>query len=144
MIVRFKKMHPDAVVPTKAHSTDAGFDITAISYEFDKDGNFVYHTGLAFEIPEGYAGFLFPRSSNAKKDLILSNCVGILDCHYRGEVLFKFKMIEPQVHDEYHIYVKGDRIGQMVIMPIPGVVFMESDELSVTDRGEGGYGSSGR
>lgn len=164
MEVKIKKLHTDAVIPTKAHADDAGFDLTAVSYEVDKDGNHVYHTGLAFEIPKGYVGLLFPRSSNAKKDLILSNSVGVLDSCYRGEVTFKFKpslkhdLLEidydtapypiPNYGTTYDkcpkVYHKNDRIGQLIIIPYPEIEFKEVDELSETDRGSGGYGSSGR
>ena len=144
MIVKVKKLREDAVIPAKAHPTDAGFDITAVEWKCDEDGNIVYKTGLAFEIPEGYAGFLFPRSSVAKKDQMLSNCVGVVDCHYRGEVLFKYKMIAPIKHDEYHIYKAGERVGQMIILPIPAIEMLESDDLNESDRGVGGYGSTGK
>lgn len=91
MKVRIKKLHPNAVVPQKAYAGDAGFDLTAVSRHFDEHGAVVYGTGLAFEIPKGHVGLLFPRSSNAKKDLLLSNSIGVLDSGYRGEVTFKFK-----------------------------------------------------
>ena len=143
MKIKIKKLSSDAVMPTKAHPTDAGFDLVATSRNIDDYGNLVYGTGLAFEIPEGYVGFLFPRSSISKKNLILTNSVGVLDCHYRGEVTFKFKGVDfwsgiPRVYD------KGDRIGQLVVMPIPEIKFEFADKLSETDRGEGGYGSTGR
>lgn len=137
MKVKIKKLHPDAVAPQYAHETDAGLDLTATYVYKDKEGNFVYNTGLAFEIPEGYVGLLFPRSSNAKKDLLLSNSVGVIDSGYRGEVTFKFK---PIGHNIYNI---GDRIGQMIILPYPKIEFEEVDELSESERGAGGYGSTG-
>lgn len=157
MKVKIKKLSADAVMPTKAHPSDAGFDLVATSRAIDAYGNVVYGTGLAFEIPEGYAGLLFPRSSLAKKDLLLSNSVGVIDSHYRGEVTMKFKpsvalVEEPRnkagyviSHDfDYNRYEVGDRIGQLIVMPIPEVEFEWVDELSTTDRGEGGYGSTGR
>lgn len=143
MKVRIKKLHPDAVIPTKAHATDAGFDLTAVAMEYDNvNGCIVYHTGLAFEIPQGYVGMLFPRSSIFKKNLLLTNCVGIIDSCYRGEVLAKFKRIahDPRLSSVYDI---GDRVAQLVIMPYPEVDFEEASRLSDTDRGNGGYGSSG-
>lgn len=148
MEVKIKRLVPDAVMPRKAHPTDAGFDLVAVSREYDDDNNVVYGTGLAFEIPDGHVGLLFPRSSNAKKDLILSNSVGCVDAGYRGEVTFKFKRIVQTGpagawtgKKRYHI---GDRIGQLIIMPIPDIEFVEAEELSETDRGTGGYGSSGK
>lgn len=139
MKVRIKKLHPDAVIPVKAHPSDAGFDLTAVSVESEQE-IVTYHTGLAFEIPEGYVGLVFPRSSIYKKDLLLSNCVGVIDSHYRGEVLAKFRIQFPNLFR----YGTGDRIAQMLILPYPEVEFEESDELSDTDRGEGGYGSTGK
>lgn len=150
MKIRFKKFSESAVVPTKAHETDAGFDLTATSKSLDDDGNIVYGTGLGFEIPKGYVGLLFPRSSNAKQHLLLSNSVGVIDSGYRGEVSFKFKLTYSDVIDgqlfhttnkEYEI---GDRIGQLIIIPYPEIEFVECDDLSDSDRGANGYGSSGR
>ena len=141
MIVRFKKLVPTAVIPTKAHPSDAGADLTAVSVEEDLKRNIItYHTGLALEIPEGYVGLLFPRSSIYKHQVSLSNCVGVCDCHYRGEVTFKFRIVQPHISR----YAVGDRIGQLIVMPYPEVSFEEADELTETDRGEGGYGSTGR
>lgn len=167
MKVKIKKLHPDAVIPTYAKPGDAGMDLTATSKVYDADGNVMYGTGMAFEIPQGHVGLLFPRSSNAKKDLLLSNSVGVIDSGYRGEVLFKFKpspfytadednahdtdyfgeVTLPQNKDEHYEgiseYSVGDRIGQIIIMPYPEVTFEEVDELSATERGEGGFGSTG-
>ena len=158
VVVKFKKLRPDAVAPYKAHPTDAGFDLTATSRKIDSFGNVVYGTGLAFEIPAGYVGLLFPRSSICLTDLALTNAVGVCDACYRGEVMFKFK---PSAHmrteqrtgheigyawlsDAPHVYALGERIGQMVVVPIPAVSFVESDTLSESDRGAGGYGSTGK
>lgn len=151
MKVKVKKLHPNAVIPVYAKESDAGLDLTAVSHEYDHDGNLVYYTGLAIEIPEGYAGLLFPRSSVAKKELLLSNSVGVVDSGYRGEVMLKFKPAarftfnlgtgEPY---EFQAYEDGDRVGQLVIIPIPYVTLVEADELSTSERGEGGYGSSGK
>ena len=145
--VKYKFVHPEAKAPFKANPTDAGWDLSCIAGpEVDDDGNFVYQTGLALEIPEGHVGLLFPRSSIAKKDMLLSNAVGVVDAHYRGEVLAKFKpyISGPSKHIAYHMYEKGDRICQLIIIPIPEVEMEEVQILSKTDRGEGGYGSSGK
>ena len=141
MKVKIKKLHPDAVIPYYAKHGDAGMDLTATTKEYDGYGNIVYGTGLAFEIPEGYVGLLFPRSSNSKYDLILSNSVGVIDSGYRGEVMMKFRMFKHVIESHYDI---GDRIGQLIIMPYPKVEFEEVQELSETERGEGGYGSTGK
>lgn len=143
MKVKIKKLRDDAVVPQYAKPGDAGLDLTAVSKSFDEYGNVCYGTGLAFEIPEGYVGFVFPRSSITKKQLFLSNAVGVIDSGYRGEVSFKFK---PSVaygsvlDSEYEI---GERVGQMIIMPYPHIEFEGVEDLSETVRGDGGYGSTG-
>lgn len=163
MKIRIKKLCENAVVPTKAHPSDAGFDLVATSRSFDENGNFVYGTGLAFEIPEGHVGLVFPRSSISKGDFSLANAVGVIDPHYRGEVTLKFKttlriaslwsMIKLMFHRGAKLnvfnsaskqYEIGDRIGQLIVIPFPDVEFEEAAELSSTDRGEGGYGSSGK
>lgn len=138
MKIHYKKLADNAVIPTKAHPSDAGCDLTATSVKYDNYGNLVYGTGIALEIPEGFVGLVFPRSSNAKTDLRLTNSVGVIDSHYRGEIFFKFRASGGKV------YQVGDRIGQLIIMPFPTVEFVEVDKLTETDRGEGGYGSTGR
>ena len=145
MKVNVKKLDSNAVLPTYAKHGDAGMDLTATSKRYDESGNVCYGTQLAFEIPTGYVGLLFPRSSNTKKDLILGNSVGVIDSGYRGEVVFKFRPVMPPERDiefgprEYEI---GDRIGQIIIMPYPQIEFNLVDELSTTDRGVGGFGST--
>lgn len=139
--VKVRKLREDAVLPAKAHPTDAGFDLVATSKETDENEKVVYGTGLAFEIPEGHVGLLFPRSSISKKALFLTNSVGVIDSGYRGEVMFKFARTCPYEGYDYNV---GDRIGQLIIMPYPDVVFEESDTLSDSERGTGGYGSSGK
>lgn len=152
--VKIKKLHPDAVIPRYAKPGDAGLDLTAVSRTFDADGNVVYGTGLAFEIPEGYVGLVFPRSSLSKKDIALSNAVGVVDSGYRGEVTAKFKPTNyfncyedcDRIVECPHygsIYGIGERIAQMIILPYPQIEFEEVDELSQTERADGGYGSTG-
>lgn len=144
MEVKFKKLSDKAVTPTYAHDGDAGLDLTAtgIHSEINECGQFVivYHTGLAFEIPKGYVGLIFPRSSIAKKSLTLTNCVGVIDSNYRGEVLAKFKNTTGDSVPA--VYPIGAKFAQLIIMPYPIVSLIESDELSSTERGEGGFGSS--
>lgn len=137
MQIKIKKMHPDAVIPSYSKIGDAGLDLTAVSVT-ETIGYLEYSTGLAFEIPEGFVGLLFPRSSISNKGLILANSIGVLDSNFRGEVTFRFKYIT-----NTEIYKIGDRIGQIVIMPIPTVEFVEVYTLAETNRGTGGYGSSG-
>jgi dUTP pyrophosphatase len=141
MKVKVKKLCDKAVVPFYATEGAAGMDLTATS-KYAENDCVVYGTGLAFEIPEGYVGLLFPRSSNAKKNLLLTNSVGVLDSDYRGEVFFKFKRADNGYDgDQYDV---GDAIGQIIIVPYPCIEFEEVSELSQTKRGAGGYGSTGR
>lgn len=147
MEVKIKKCAPNAVIPHYAKNGDAGMDLTAISKKIDEFGNIVYDTGLAFEIPKGYVGLIFPRSSICKKELALTNSVGVVDSGYRGSVTVKFKTamgingIDAFNINDYNI---GERVAQMIIMPYPNIEFNEVDELSDTERGKGGYGSSGK
>jgi dUTP pyrophosphatase len=136
MIIKIKKLHPNAVIPKYAHEGDAGMDIYALSMEI-RDKYVEYKTGLAFEIPENYVMLIFPRSSISDKDLILKNCVGVLDSGYRGELKLRFKK------DGETIYNVGEKIGQLIILPYPAVEFEEVKELSESVRGEGGFGSTG-
>lgn len=139
MKLKLKKLTPSAVIPSYAKEGDACFDLTAVSMEVT-DKYIQYNTGLAMEIPEGHVGLIFPRSSVTKKDLMLKNSVGVIDSGYRGEVSFRFHPTDDEYSDRYSV---GERIGQMMILPIPRVEFEEVDDLSDTDRGTGGYGSSG-
>jgi len=137
MKVRIKRLHPDAVIPKYAKAGDAGMDLTAVEAERAWD-IMTYKTGLAVEIPEGHVGLLFPRSSVYKTSMALSNCVGVIDSGYRGEIMMKFRSTESS-----KAYEVGDRVGQLIIMPYPQVEFEEVENLSSTDRGLGGYGSTG-
>lgn len=147
MKVKIKKLNELAVIPTYAHNTDAGLDLTAISYEYDSRIDcHIYGTGLAIEIPEGYVGLLFPRSSNRKTDSYLSNSVGVIDAGYRGEVMVSFKTRDRRKEDEipetiapYNI---GSRVAQLIIMPYPKIEFVKVDKLSDSDRGDHGHGST--
>ena len=142
MQVRVKKLHEDAVIPAYGKPGDAGLDLTATSIEKDSYGNVVYGTGLAIEIPEGYVGLIFPRSSNSKTDLYLTNHVGVVDSGYRGEIMFKFRA-NPSLINAV-IYQVGDRVGQLIIIPYPQIELVEAAELSDSERGEGGFGSTGK
>lgn len=148
MEIKIKRLSEDAVIPSYAHDTDAGLDFTAISYEYKEDIDcHVFGTGLALEIPEGYVGLCFPRSSNRKTDLYLTNSVGVIDAGYRGEIMASFKNrdFEPDVIAQLRNgYEVGDRVFQMIIIPRPYITFVEVDELSATERGEGGHGSTGK
>ena len=136
--IKIKKLHPDAVVPTYAKLGDAGMDLYATEQKWDDYGNFVFHTGLAMEIPEGYVGLIFPRSSISKTPHSLRNSVGVIDSGYRGEIMIKFAGNSTATS-----YKVGDRVAQIIIMPYPEVRFVESLELTETERGSGGFGSTG-
>lgn len=140
MKIKIKKLHENAVIPTYAKHGDAGMDLTATSKSYDENNNVVYGTGLAVEIPEGYVGLVFPRSSICKKDLFLTNSVGVIDSGYRGEIMTKFKHTD-NLPVEYRV---GERIAQLIIIPHPHIEFVLANELSESERGSGGYGSSGR
>ena len=137
MQVKIKKLNPNAVIPTYAKQGDAGMDLVATSMKFDGT-QITYGTGLAMEIPKGFVGLIFPRSSIRKTDLILSNSVGVIDSGYRGEIQATFK------RSGVYAYAVGDRICQIMIIPHPPIEFEEVDELSDTERGDGGFGSTGK
>ena len=182
--VKFKKLHPDAVVPKYAHNGDVCMDLTAISVEYDAGKDmYIYHTGLAFESDFNVGQFLFVRSSNRKTDAYLCNHVGIADSAiYRGEIMLCFKnrtsldiqkhvnvtnaflnglknyddikfaqacmkeainkmeLLDPLTYAPYKV---GDRVAQMIFIQYPTVELIEVDELSSSERGEGGFGSTG-
>ena len=138
MKVKIKKLHSDAVIPKYAKKGDAGMDLTAVDVMAD-GGTITYKTGIAIEIPPWHVGLLFPRSSVYKTGQTLTNCVGVIDSGYRGEIMMKYTLSPYQ--REYEI---GDRVGQIIIMPHPRIDFEEVDELTATERGTGGYGSTGR
>jgi dUTP pyrophosphatase len=152
MKIRFKKLVPEAKTPYKAIDIDAGFDLYCTS--IDETPDFIqYNTGIAVEIPEGYVGLIFPRSSITKYDLMLKNSIGVIDASYRGEIMCRFqpiinnniKNIVFEVNDiEFNKrYDIGDRVAQIVFMELPKITLVEAQELSETQRGEGGFGSTG-
>lgn len=139
--VKVKRLNPKAELPAYAHIGDAGMDVKAVSCEYDAEyDRFIYDTGLAFEVPEGHVMLAFPRSSNCKTDSYLPNSVGVIDSIYRGSVKFIFKNRGDRRNIPYKV---GDRIGQLMIIPYPQIEFKEVEELSKTERGEGGFGSTG-
>ena len=165
--VKIKKLSENAVIPTYSQEGDAGMDLVATSESYDEFGNIIYGTGLSFEIPKGYVGLLFPRSSNANKQILLSNSVGVIDSGYRGEVSLKFKStvrvisfntLKNIIHNFFkkkfkkvsiknyygNAYKVGERVGQIIILPYPQILFEEVEKLSETKRGTGGYGSTGK
>lgn len=137
--VKIRKVHPDAVIPFRAHATDAGMDVIAISMEMTED-YVEYDTGLQFQLPEGYAMLIFPRSSNSKKDLLLCNSVGILDAGYTGNLKLRFKLMTEGYTEK--IYNPGDKVGQIMIIPYPEINFIETEVFNETERGDEGFGST--
>lgn len=138
--VNIKKLHKDAVIPSYAKDGDAGLDMTATEIISETDDDITYGTGLAMEIPRGYVGLVFPRSSIRKYDLILSNSVGVIDSGYRGEIQATIKKTKGYYSKSYQL---GERVCQIIILPYPQVKFNEVQELSETNRGNGGFGSTG-
>lgn len=137
-----KRLFDDVELPSYAYAGDAGLDLR--SYEditlepFERK---LISTGLAIAIPEGYAGFVQPRSGMAlKRGLSMANTPGLIDSHYRGEL--KVVAINLNASEAIHIE-KGERIAQLVIQKVPLVELVEVDQLDSTSRGEGGFGSSG-
>lgn len=144
MEVKIKKIAPDAVIPTYAKDGDMCMDITAAACEFDDDNKcWVYHTGLAFQLPSGHGMLIFPRSSNRKTNCYLPNSVGVLDSGYRGELMVCFKERDMNNY-RFPPYKPGDRIAQICIIPYPRIEFVEVDALDDSERGDGGFGSTGK
>ena len=143
MKVRIKKLNENAVIPSYAKDGDAGMDLVATSIISETDTQITYGIGLALEIPNGFVGLIFPRSSVRKTRLILSNCVGVVDSGYRGELQATFNKINQNSIAE-NDYKVGDRIAQIMIIPHPPIEFKEVNDLSETERGEGGFGSTGK
>ena len=162
-VLKVKKLVPEAVLPSQAKQGDAGYDVVALDDgTWSKDGTYIeYRTGIAIEPPFGHHTELFPRSSISKYELLLCNSIGLVDNGYRGEVVFRFKYV-PAI--EIHlvpavsghsvstlvpmnklpiIYKKGDKIGQIVIRKTNEMPVVEVDDLSTTERGTGGFGSTG-
>ena len=169
MLININNLVPEAVIPTYAKEGDAGMDLVATSVDHSNEHYIEYGTGLAVEIPEGYVGLIFPRSSNSKKDLQLCNSVGVIDSGYRGEIKLRYRrIINPtpkrnfvvtdvefqeeleskvpilRIKADFSCYGVGDKVGQIIIMPIPLISFNEVQKLSETVRGDGGFGSTGK
>ena len=170
MKVRIKRLDERAVVPSYSKQGDAGMDLTAISVKYNEKNDYIeYDSGVSVEIPEGYVGLVFPRSSISNYDLMLTNAVGVIDSGYRSTIKARFKLVtsyeeafvsesrlqegwfEAAVHPidvlrnelvEAPIYEIGERFAQLIILPYPKIEFKVVDELSSSERGQGGYGST--
>lgn len=138
--VKIKKLHPDAIMPTYGSDGAACFDLHCIGSAY-VDSYYVFDTGLAFEIPEGHVMLVFSRSGHGfNNDIRLANCVGVIDHDYRGDV--KVKLRCDSLRGGLAVK-RGDRIAQAMIIPYPKVGFVWAVELSDTDRGACGFGSTG-
>lgn len=136
------RLDPSVEMPSYAYEGDAGLDLRAsATVDINPFERVLIPTGLAIAIPDGYAGFVQPRSGNAfKRGLTIANTPGLIDAHYRGEL--KVIAINLDAHEPIHIE-RGERIAQLVIQKVPTVHLVEVDKLDETDRGCGGFGSSG-
>lgn len=147
MIVNIKKLSSNATIPTYSNDGDACLDLTATDVYHDAYGNMVCEIGIAIEIPEGHVGLIFPRSSIVKKVLCVANSVGVIDSSYRGPLKVVFKPAPAFKMDNFSGDMAemkvGERVAQLMILPLPYIILQEVDELSDTIRGEGGFGSTG-
>lgn len=164
MKIRYKKLVPEAKSPFRKYDDDAGYDLYAVS-KTETDKYIEYGIGIAIEIPKYCVGLIFPRSSVTEKDLMLKNCIGVIDTQYRGELRCRFARIPSTKFEDLLMWQKdetkdkrgyieiiwckenqyeiGERVAQIIIIPIPPVEFVESNELSETERGAGSYGHTG-
>jgi len=141
MKIHFKKLVQEAQKPKFGKPGDAGADLVA-TVAWATESQIVYGTGLAVEIPEGMVGLVFPRSSVRNYALSMANSVGVIDSGYRGEIMVTFNI--KTNHNSRELYKIGDRIAQLVIIPVPLAKYVEVDELSETERGIEGHGSTGK
>ncbi len=144
MEIRIKKLSENAVMPRRSSASAAGADLCALldaPIEIEPGATVFIHTGIAAEIPEGFAGFVFARSGLASKaGLAPANKVGVVDSDYRGEI-----MVALHNHSNAPVTVSGgDRIAQFVILPVVTADYIEAEDLSGTERGAGGFGSTGK
>jgi len=152
MELKYKKLVPEAQAPYQKFDTDAGFDLTAVS-KFECEKYVEYGIGLAFEIPVGMVGLIFPRSSVTDEDLMLKNAIGVIDSWYRGEVRCRFYGtntvaysqgdVKRKIYGE-DIYEVGERVAQIIFFELPKITLKEAKELSESKRGSDGFGSTGK
>lgn len=140
-LVKIKKIHSNAVISKYSKEGDAGMDIVVTGVVSEDDFQITYSTGLCMEIPKGYVGLIYPRSSIRNKELTLSNSVGVIDSGYRGEILATFNKTNGFNSKRYGV---NDRMCQIIIMPYPIIELVEVQELTKTQRQDGGFGSTGK
>ena len=144
MEVKIKRLHPDARAPEYATDGAACFDLRSVDHIETTVGGQprTFRTGLSFEVPEGHAMLIFSRSGHGfKNDTRLANCVGIIDSDYRGEVAVR--LTRDDARNEALFVKAGDRIAQAMVVPVDRVEFIEAEDLTATERGAGGFGSTG-
>lgn len=145
-IIFYKKLYPDSKAPVRATMYANGYDLSVHHVEYLPENPSIlkYYTGLAFQIPVGCVGLLFPRSSVCKYPLSMANSVAVIDSDYRGEVMAMFRQHKDEIgyfsNKKYNV---GERFVQLVIVEQPAMLMMESQELTETVRGTGGVGSTG-
>jgi dUTP pyrophosphatase len=142
--INIKKLCKDAVIPGYSKPGDAGLDLTMVSSTIHRSpllnkSKLEVDSGIAVEIPDGYVGLVFPRSSIKNTGVRLTNSVGVIDSGYRNSIKAFFDIVD----ESLTLYEKGDRFAQLIIIPYPQIEFEEVNELSDTERGTGGFGSSG-
>lgn len=140
--LRLKRLDPDLPLPSYAHDGDAGLDLFAAEGRtlapFERA---LVRTGIAIALPEGYAGFVQPRSGLAlKRGLTFVNTPGLIDCHYRGEIKLIAINLDPL---SPLVIERGEKIAQLVVQRVETAALIEVDDLDATDRGHGGFGSTG-
>lgn len=145
--IKLKKLHEDAKMPFKATENSGCFDLFCLKSEHYINENateyVVYHTGIALELSKGYDAIIIPRSSVRKTGMMMANSIGYIDNDYRGEIQVTFK-VEPLMKNYANPYLKGDRVCQIRLIEQLDCQFEEVDELSDTERGEDGFGSTGK
>jgi len=152
--LKFKKLNESAVLPTRAHPGDAGLDLTCVDGGTPNHSFTEYDTGIAVEIPEGYVGLVFPRSSISNQDFLLKNSVGVIDSGYTNSIKLRFYEA-PDMNNlearygmvnkkEIRKYKKGEKIGQLVVLQLPQFEATWTANLTTSERGKGGFGSSGK
>jgi dUTP pyrophosphatase len=136
-----RRLRDDATLPVQAYAGDAGLDLAACGrHEIGPGERAVIPTGLALEIPEGYGGFVLPRSGLAARNgITLLNAPGLIDAGYRGEVQVVFHNTD---REETFVVEPGMRVAQLVVLPVPDLALVEREQLAQTERGERGFGSS--
>lgn len=139
--VKIQKLNEKAVIPTYSKEGDATMDITCTSYEYDYGtSSWTYHTGLAFEIPKGYVMLVFPHNFNRKTECYLANSISVLQSGNHGELMLAFKNRDSVLSGPFGIsdlippYTVGERVGQIIIMPYPQIVFEETNEINPTEK----------